>query len=337
MLGALLLTAVVAGCATQGLSSITTQPGTTGPLASIGSGSGRASPAATIVVPGPTTRGSSTTTTPPTSAPLGLVRLRYALVDALGRPVFCDPDFYPVARSDEAQLAELRYPEIKADAETYRAITDQLGISGVAKPAAAQVLAIYREWKMLRALLLQPAANGYRFDYVAAGAAGSNQNWHVTGTISGAGTIAVEHRDPAGPLQCPICLARGTAIATPGGSVAVEELRVGMIIWTADSSGRRVALPLQVLGSTAVPPTHEVVHLVLSDGRVLEASPGHPLPDGRPLGDLRSGDLVDGAVVATAQLVPYAGGATYDLLPDGQTGTYWANGIPLASTLHASN
>jgi len=37
--------------------------------------------------------------------------------------------------------------------------------------------------------------------------------------------------------------------------------------------------------------------------------------------------------VVRADLVPYAGSATYDLLPAGPTTTYWANGILLASTL----
>jgi hypothetical protein len=71
----------------------------------------------------------------------------------------------------------------------------------------------------------------------------------------------------------------------------------------------------------------------LSDGRTVDVSPGHGLPDGRRLGDLRAGHRVDGATVASATLEPYAGGATFDLLPSGLTGTYWANGILLASTL----
>jgi hypothetical protein len=62
-------------------------------------------------------------------------------------------------------------------------------------------------------------------------------------------------------------------------------------------------------------------------------SPGHRLPDGRRLGDLRPGDPVDGGAVASAALKTYDGGATFDLLPSGGTGTYWANGIQLASTL----
>jgi len=37
--------------------------------------------------------------------------------------------------------------------------------------------------------------------------------------------------------------------------------------------------------------------------------------------------------VASADRVAYPGGATFDLLPSGSTGNYWANGVLLASTL----
>jgi hypothetical protein len=52
------------------------------------------------------------------------------------------------------------------------------------------------------------------------------------------------------------------------------------------------------------------------------------------MGDLRVSDRLDGAAVLSAGRVPYSGGATYDLLPAGGTGFYWANGILIASTLH---
>jgi hypothetical protein len=208
-----------------------------------------------------------------------------------------------------------------------------LGIDASATPSATQVLAIDREWKMLRALVLQPVDGVYAFDYVAASAAGAQQGWHVAGTIDAEGAIHLTRRDPSGPPPCPICLSRGTLIATPDGPTADEDLRVGMAVWTADPSGRRLAVEVLLVGSTPVPAAHQMVHLVLTDGRTLEASPGHPLPDGRRLGDLQPGDLVDRARVVTAELVPYAGGATFDLLPSGPTGAYWANGILLLSTL----
>jgi hypothetical protein len=82
-----------------------------------------------------------------------------------------------------------------------------------------------------------------------------------------------------------------------------------------------------------VPARHEVVRLALSDGRVVLVSPGHRLTDGRAVGTLREGDAVDGAIVVAVERVAYGAGATFDVLPAGSTGAYWANGVLLASTL----
>ena len=76
-----------------------------------------------------------------------------------------------------------------------------------------------------------------------------------------------------------------------------------------------------------------MVHLVLADGRELLVSPGHRTADGRAVGALELGDPLDGSTITRWELVPYAGDRTYDLLPAGVTGHYWANGIALSSTL----
>lgn len=284
---------------------------------------------------GPTLAPHATPNPTPTlpAVPLAVAALRYRLVNHLGRPLFCDPDQYPVAHADEGALAQQHYPAIRADTPTYLAITAQLGLNPSATPSADQVLAIYREWKMLNALGLQALSGGDRFDYVAASTDATTPGWHVTGTIDQSGRIALAQRTASAPPPCPICLARGTRIDTPDGPVAVELLRVGMAVWTADAGGQRVLGRVELVGSTAVPASHLVVHLMLADGRSVDVSPGHPLPDGRPVGDLRPGDPLDGSVVVGADLLPYAGGATFDLLPSGPTGQYWANGILLASTL----
>jgi hypothetical protein len=107
----------------------------------------------------------------------------------------------------------------------------------------------------------------------------------------------------------------------------------GAMVWTLDESGARIAEPVELASSTPVPAGHLMVHLVLADGRELLASPGHRLADGRQLGTLLPGDAVDGSRVARWELVPYGGARTYDLLPAGPTGVYWAGGILLASTL----
>ena len=51
------------------------------------------------------------------------------------------------------------------------------------------------------------------------------------------------------------------------------------------------------------------------------------------LGEVGEGDTVQGAVVIAAELVPYVGGETFDLLPSGPTGRYAIDGIWLGSTL----
>jgi len=48
---------------------------------------------------------------------------------------------------------------------------------------------------------------------------------------------------------------------------------------------------------------------------------------------LAVGDELDRSRITLWELVPYSGSRTYDLLPAGPTGMYWANGILLASTL----
>jgi hypothetical protein len=61
----------------------------------------------------------------------------------------------------------------------------------------------------------------------------------------------------------------------------------------------------------------------------------HPLGDGRALGDVRAGDLIDGERVERVTTEPYAGGYTYDLLPARGTGRYVASGVFVGSPLNA--
>jgi hypothetical protein len=285
------------------------------------------------IVPGTVPPNPTPTPSPtPSPAPGGLTQaqLKYRLVDQFGRLLFCDPDYYPVARADEGALAHQRLPEIQKDAPTFSAILAHLGIAPAASYTSDQELAIYRDWKMLNAIKLEQVGGGFHF----LGIFGTPQQAsRVDGTIDERGNVTVASRTPSGQPPCPICLARGTRIATPAGDIAVEDLNVGDVVWTQDMDGARIARPLVEIGSTPVPATHRVIQLRLSDGRAVDVSPRHPTADGRKVGDLVAGDGYDGAVVVSAELIPYAGGATFDVLPAGATGTYWANGVLLGSTI----
>ena len=269
---------------------------------------------------------------PARGSPLSEPQLKFAVMHAVGKPSYCDPDFYPIAREggEQATAIEL-YPQIRADAPTYAAIIAHENLPS-GDLTDAQKLVLYRGWKLLRAVVLTPTSAGdvYSFQYRVAAGAGYNI---VSGNASVDGVISITSRTATGPPVCPICLAASTLIATPHGPVRVTDIRVGMAVWTQAADGSRVAAPVVEVGSMEAPSGHMMVHLVLADGRELLVSPGHPTADDRPAGSLHAGDSLDGSTITTWELVPYTGGRTYDLLPAGATGHYWANGIAMASTL----
>lgn len=137
--------------------------------------------------------------------------------------------------------------------------------------------------------------------------------------------------------KCPICLASNTLIATPNGLIKVTKIKVGTRVWTLNAQGIKESVKVLKIVETPVPKDHHVVHLVLNDMREIWVSPHHPTSDRRIIRNLRSGDLYGGTQVVSAELVPYWDNVTYDLLPDGETGQYQANGIWLGSTLKKKN
>jgi hypothetical protein len=260
-------------------------------------------------------------------SPLSVDELKFKVMDAVGTPVYCDPDAYPVGRDEQAG-AVANYPQIRSQTDLYAAILAHEHL-----PAGdltdAQKLSAYRAFKLLRALILTRGGDTYAFEFLAR----QTSIQRVKGSVGIDGVVTVTSRTPSGPPPCPICLAASTLIATPSGPARVTGIGPGMLVWTAAPDGNRVAVKVLEVGSTPVPAGHLMVHLVLADGRELLASPGHRTADGRPLGTLAVGDRLDGSTVTLWELVPYGGERTYDLLPAGPSGTYWANGILLSTTL----
>jgi hypothetical protein len=269
----------------------------------------------------------------PVGAPLSTPELKFRVIDAVGSPVYCDPDYYPVARQGgEEANAIANYSQIRAQADVYSAILAHEHLPS-GDLTNAQKLTLYKAYKLLRALTLDQNGSDFVFEYRAHTDASIQL---VKGTVRIDGVVTATSRTPSGPPPCPICLAASTLIDTPGGAVRVTDMVPGMMVWTASPDGRRVAVRVLEAGSIQVPAGHLMVHLKLADGRELQASPGHRTADGRPLGSLAVGDRLDGSTIAVWELIPYAGDRTYDLLPAGPTGTYWANRILLSTTLVVS-
>lgn len=281
-----------------------------------------------------TSRSPSPSPTPSTGTPMTAAELRFALIDTFGPLWYCDPDFYPVPRDDEPNQAVKRFDEVRADPAVFATIAARLGLKIGDGFTANQKLATYRTWKQLNAIALAPVASGrFRFDYLNQPPPGATEGRRTAGTIGSDGSITIEQQAAAGEPNCPICLARGTLIATPDGEIAIEDIRVGMAVWSIDAGGRHFLATVVKIGRTPVAASHRVVRLMLDDGRIVRASPGHPLADGRLLATIRAGDIVDGVSVLSASLESYDGGSTFDLLPSGPTGVYWADGVALGSTL----
>jgi hypothetical protein len=128
------------------------------------------------------------------------------------------------------------------------------------------------------------------------------------------------------------CLPADARIATPRGEIAVSRLMVGDPVWSADEKGKRIEARVARVASVPVS-GHAIVELRLMDGRVLRASARHPLAGGRWIAGLSVGERLDGSIIASMRKLPYQGTHTWDLLPDGPTGWYWADGVLLGSTL----
>ncbi len=309
-------------------------------LASCGPGGGSvytsratAIPVETSQPPAPNpTQATAPLPTQPNPAPasgLSPTELKYRLLDQYPDFFFCDPDSYPVARADETQLAVQRFADLQANTEEFQAILAHNGMQGATSFTDEQKLQIYRDHKKLAAIVFDAAGDQYQFQLQTSA---GQQGFAIKGLIDAAGKITVQEKT-ATRAMCPICLASWTMIDTPRGAVRVTDLTVGNVVWTMNPAGERVAAPVLLVGSVQVPVTHQMIHLKLKDGRELWASPGHPTADGRHVGDLWIGDMLDGAPVTLAERVAYGQGATYDLLPAGGTGRYWADGILLGSTL----
>lgn len=133
--------------------------------------------------------------------------------------------------------------------------------------------------------------------------------------------------------NCPICLASNTLIDTPEGVTNVKEIKVGMYVWSFNKARTRIKSKVIKIGNSTVPVDHRMVHLVLADGRQLWVSPNHPTILGTPVSRLLTGQIYDGSQIRSTSQASYWDTKTYDLLPDSETGIYFANGIPMESTL----
>ncbi len=135
---------------------------------------------------------------------------------------------------------------------------------------------------------------------------------------------------PRGCKTC-VCNAPDTQIATPSGNRDISDLRQGDWVYSVHQGK---VTPVRISRTHSVPsPNHFVMRVRLATGQVLRISPRHPTTDGRTFGDLRAGQRLDGVAIESVELIAYEESHTYDILPESDTGAYFAGGVLIASTL----
>lgn len=128
-----------------------------------------------------------------------------------------------------------------------------------------------------------------------------------------------------------VCASPDTPIATPEGERPIAELRPGDVVYSVDHDAI-VAVPIARVRQVHVE-NHSVLKIALEGGRSLEISPLHPDAEGVLLGNLHAGDLLERTRIERVSLIPYTHDSTYDILPASDTGTYFAAGVLMGSTL----
>lgn len=267
----------------------------------------------------------------PTLTPVeySLPELKYQLISNFGDVFWCDSDLYPIARPGQEETNALeQFLTIQANEAEFSAILQHLGLPHKSQYSDEEKLQVYREHKKLT-VAIQMTSFGDIYNFTLR--VGEGQGERIEGTITSSGKMKILKREPSFNI-CPICLAKGTIIDTLDGPVPVEQLHKGIAVWTIDDSGKRAPAVVVETTMTSVPASFQVTRVILSDGRAVIASPGHPTAEGRALGEYKVGDILDVALIVAVEHVTYDGD-TYDLLPSGATGLYWANGVLLKSTL----
>jgi hypothetical protein len=145
-------------------------------------------------------------------------------------------------------------------------------------------------------------------------------------------TAPVDGTCPMGCPMCP-CASPGTPVATPSGERPIAELRAGDLVYSVHGDAI-VAVPIERVSKNPVA-GHYVLRIRLETGATLEVSAMHPTADGRTLALATPGSELGGVKVVTVDEVPYQHAFTYDILPASDTGTYFAAGALIGSTLFA--
>lgn len=129
------------------------------------------------------------------------------------------------------------------------------------------------------------------------------------------------------------CLSEETLIHTTTGQTLISDLKIGDSVLVLDNY-RTWFRPILKISKIQTDPGYQMIRISLQDGRELTLSGTHPIASyERTVADLQVGEYFERSLIVLLEVVKYQGKYIYDILPDCQSGVYYANKIPLGSTL----
>ncbi len=150
-----------------------------------------------------------------------------------------------------------------------------------------------------------------------------------------------------GPLNSCKCMPNTARILTSQGEKQIDNIQIGDSVYTFNNIDGKFLAPIIQVNKILVQKDYIMTKITLEDGRSIQASPKHPIPIERDyatssknqyeellFSEIKIGDHIDRTRVVFIEFVNYNGGFTYDILPAGESGYYWADGILVGSTLY---
>ncbi len=150
-----------------------------------------------------------------------------------------------------------------------------------------------------------------------------------------------------GPANSCRCMPNTARILSSRGEIQIDNIQIGDSVYTFNYFHGKIMEPIIQVNKILVQKDYIMTKITLEDGRCIQASPKHPIPIEKDylnssktqyeellFSEIKIGDYVDNSRVSSIELVNYNGGFTYDILPAGESGYYWADGILVGSTLY---
>ena len=149
-----------------------------------------------------------------------------------------------------------------------------------------------------------------------------------------------------GPRNNCRCMPNTIRILTSQGEKQIDNIQIGDSVYTFNNNDGKILAPIIQVNKIPVHCGYTMIKITLENGKSIQASLNHPIPIERNyasssgnqyevllFSDIKKGDHIGNSIVVSIEFVNYNGGFTYDILPAGESGYYWADGVLVGSTL----